>query len=192
MNSPFVDDSQAVAPARSPRGPAFARALVDAVASRVQRHRIFIKFLAVGAVGYVVYLALIFFVYDLALFPFLPDKDTSVDLLLFTHDDALLLITSLIATQLSIVAVFIGHNLWTFADRQKTEKSLAIRFLQFEGRALVSTLGILTVAVNVLPLAVGIHPSLALLAGMAIAFAWNWILDSRFIWAPRSDARQAR
>jgi hypothetical protein len=27
---------------------------------------------------------------------------------------------------------------------------------------------------------------------MVIAFAWNWILDGRFIWAPRSDARQAR
>ena len=165
--------------------------LVDLARSQFQQRRTFIKFAAVGAIGYVIYLGLLLFMYDLELFPFLPDKNTSANLLLFTHDDILLLITTLIGTQLSIVAVFIGHSLWTFADRPSVRKPLWLRFVQFQGRALVSTLGILTVAVNALTLLAGVHPSLAVPVGLVAAFVWNWLLDSRVIWRPRAEAPPA-
>ncbi len=152
---------------------------------QLSAHRTLIKFAAVGAIGYVVYLAAIFLLYDLQAFPFLPNKDTRVDLGLFTHDDALLLVTTLVGTQASIVAVFIGHSLWTFADRDPVDKPLWLRFLQFEGRALFSTLLILTVAVNVLALAAGIHPAVAVPVGLVAAFTWNWLWDSKVIWRAR-------
>ena len=159
------------------------------VASQLQTHRTILKFAAVGAIGYVIYTGLLLLMYDLAALPFLPDKDSSVDLLLFTHSDSLLLITTLVGTQASIMGVFAGHTLWTFADLPTVQKPLWLRFLQFEGRALVSTLGILTVAVNGLALGAGVTPYVAVPVGLVTAFTWNWILDSRFIWRRRGASR---
>ncbi|MDO8614966.1 MAG: GtrA family protein [Dehalococcoidia bacterium] len=189
-------DKPSLAAAATPRrAPVWAlplrlpRTAVELARRQLEKHRTFVKFSAVGAIGYVIYLALLFVMYDREVFPFLPAKGAGVDLLLFTHDDSLLLITTLIGTQLSIIAVFAGHNLWTFADRQSVPRPLWLRFLQFQGRALVSTLGILTVAVNVLTLAAGVHPTLAVPVGLVTAFVWNWVLDSRVIWRPRPDGR---
>ncbi len=156
------------------------------VAGKLQAHRRILRFAAVGAIGYVIYIGLLFLMYDLALLPFLPDKHRSVNLLLFTHGDALLLITTLVGTEASIIAVFAGHTLWTFADLPTNQKPLWLRFLQFEGRALVSTLGILTVTVNGLAVVGGVPPYLAISVGLVAAFTWNWVLDSRFIWRARS------
>ena len=156
------------------------------IARQVEAHRTLIKFAAVGAIGYFIYTGLLLFMYDLSALPFLPDKHTSLDLLLFTHDDALLLITTLVGTQASIAGVFTGHCLWTFADRTTVRKALWLRFLQFEGRALVSTLGILTVAVNGAAVGLGLHPYIAIPIGLITAFTWNWLWDSRFIWRKHS------
>lgn len=161
-------------------------ALWGLIARRLDAHRTLLKFVAVGALGYVIYTGLLFVMYDLSAFPFLPAKDTSLDLLLFTHDDALLLFTTLVGTQASILGVFAGHSLWTFADRPTARKPLWLRFLQFEARALASTLGILTVAVNASVVGLGVHHYLAVPIGLVTAFTWNWLWDSRFIWRTRS------
>lgn len=159
------------------------------VTRQIAAHRTILKFAVVGGLGYVIYTGLLLFMYDLSLLPFLPAKETSVDLLLFTHDDVLLLITTLVGTQASIIGVFSGHALWTFADRPTIEKPIWLRFLQFEAKALVSTLGILTVAVNSLTVGLGLRPFIAVLVGLVTAFSWNWLWDSRFIWRRRSFSR---
>jgi len=164
-------------------------AIWSPIAGRLQAHRTILKFAAVGAIGYVIYTGLLLFMYDLATLPFLPDKHTSVHLLLFTHSDSLLLITTLVGTQASIIGVFAGHTLWTFADLPTVQKPLWLRFLQFEGRALVSTLGILTVAVNGLAVGAGVPPYLAVPVGLVTAFTWNWVWDSRIIWRRRGASR---
>ncbi len=156
--------------------------LWDSVARRLNPHRTIIKFAAVGALGYVIYTILLLLLYDLSAIPFLPSKDTSVDLVLFTHGDALLLITTLVGTQASIIGVFIGHSLWTFTDWQTVGKPLWLRFLQFEARALASTLVILTVAVNGIAVGLGVHPLVGLPVGLVAAFTWNWLWDTKFIW----------
>jgi len=161
----------------------------DFVARQLHLHRTIIKFTAVGAIGYVIYTATLLLLYDLSALPFLPAKDTSVDLLLFTHGDSLLLITTLISTQASIIGVFTGHSLWTFADWQAERKPLWLRFLQFEARALASTLGILTVAVNGVAMGLAVHPLVGLPVGLVAAFTWNWLWDTRFIWR-KSGASQ--
>lgn len=158
-----------------------------------ERFGTLIRYALVGSVGYVVYVGLLTVMYDLALLPFLPAKGQEVNLLLFAHKDSLFLLTTLIASEASIVAVFAGHSLWTFTDSPASAKPLWLRFAQFEARALVSTLGILTVSVNVAVLA-GLHHYLALPIGLVATFTWNWLWDSKVIWRKREqngDSQQA-
>ncbi|MFQ5471965.1 MAG: GtrA family protein [Dehalococcoidia bacterium] len=144
-------------------------------------HQTLVKYAITGASGYVVYLGILAVMYDLAVVPFLPAKQEAVDLVLFTHGDARLLITTLVATQASIFAVFAGHCRWTFVERSVDGKSLWLRFAQFEARALVSTLGILTITVNAAVLS-GVNHFLAVPMGLVATFAWNWLWDSKLIW----------
>ncbi len=155
------------------------KALCDLMARQLEARRTPLKLAMVGALGYVIYTGLLLLLYDLSILRFMPAKDTGVHLLLFTHDDSLLLITTLIGTQASIIGVFIGHSLWTFADRETARKPLWVRFSQFEARALASTLGILTVAVNGIALGLSVRPIVALPAGLVAAFTWNRLWDKQ-------------
>jgi putative flippase GtrA len=143
-DSRAIDDTDIVAT----RGVKAVRlkALCDLIARQLEARRTLLRFTMVGALGYVIYTGLLLLLYDLSILRFMLAKDTSVHLLLFIHDDSLLLITTLIGTQATIIGVFIGHSLGTFANREVARKPLWIRFPQFEARALASTLGILTVA----------------------------------------------
>jgi putative flippase GtrA len=149
------------------------------------RYRKLIRYGLVGSIGYIIYVGLLALMYDLALVPFLPGKGASVHLLVFTHSDSLFLITTLIGTQASIFAVFAGHTLWTFSDAG-SGKPLWLRFGQFEARALVSTLGILTLTVNAAVLA-GVQHYVAVALSIVVTFTWNWLWDSKVVW--RKDNR---
>ena len=166
--------------------PGFRQTITGRIGRLREQYGRIIRYALVGSIGYIVYLGLLAVVYDFAALPFLPAKDQSVNLLLFTHSDALFLLTTLIASEASIVAVFAGHSLWTFADSHTSGKPLWLRFAQFEARALVSTLGILTVSVNAAVLA-GLHHYLALPIGLVATFTWNWIWDSKVIWRKREQ-----
>lgn len=155
-----------------------------------ESHRTIIRFAVVGSFGYVIYSGLLFLLYDLHALPFLPEKKREVDLLLFTYNDSLLLITTLIGTEASILGVFAGHSLWTFAGLPVAEKRLWLRFVEFQLKALVPTLGILTVVVNGLAVGFGIHHTLAVPAGFAASFMWNWLWDSRIIWRRNRSAER--
>jgi putative flippase GtrA len=149
------------------------------------RYHKLIRYGLVGSLGYIVYVGLLELMYDLSLVPFFPGKGESVDLLILTHSDSLFLITTLIGTQASICAVFAGHSLWTFADANSS-KPMWLRFTQFEARALVSTLGILTLTVNAAVL-LGVQHYVAVALSIVVTFTWNWLWDSKVVW--RKDNR---
>ena len=148
----------------------------------VTTNAVILKFMTVGGLGYVIYQLVVAIMYDTALFWFLPDKDHSVSLVLFDHGDARMLIATLVATELSITGVFSGHTLWTFRDRDYVRKPLWMRFGQFNAKALVSTLGILTVTVNVLTVGFGMYHYAAVPIGVLLAFSWNWAWDTQIVW----------
>lgn len=150
-------------------------------AALYRRYRVLFRYAMVGGAGYAVYIGLLVLLYDLALLPFLPEKHRGVDLLLFTHNDSLLLLTTLIGTQASIVVAFAGHTAWTFAGEARSHKPLWRRFAQFQGRALISTLGVLTLTVNAAALA-GVQHYVAVALSLAVTFTWNWLCDSKIIW----------
>jgi len=153
-------------------------------------HRTIARFALVGSFGYLIYSGVLFLLYDLHALPFLPAKEREVELLLLSYNDSLLLITTLIGTEASIAGVFVGHSLWTFADLPVAKKALGLRFLEFQLKALVPTLGILTVVVNGLAVGFGIHHTLAVPIGFAASFMWNWLWDSRIIWRKNGSAGQ--
>ncbi|GAG40586.1 unnamed protein product, partial [marine sediment metagenome] len=98
------------------------RSLGQALRQRLASHIALIRFVLVGGSGYLLYQAILFLMYDSPLFWFLPAKDTSSTILFLEHGDARLLITTLVATALTLVGVFMGHNLWTFRDRDSIRK----------------------------------------------------------------------
>lgn len=191
MHSDSAEPATLETPASLPDGGAGSRTQPDStvIATRgpsrfvklLGQHQTLIKYAITGASGYIVYLGLLVVMYDLGLVPFLPADGVGVDLVLFVHGDARLLITTLVATQASIFAVFAGHCRWTFVERTGDGKPLWLRFSQFEARALISTLGILTITVNAAVLS-GVNHFLAVPIGIVATFTWNWLLDSKLIW----------
>ena len=152
--------------------------------ARLRDYSTLFRFAATGVIGYIAYQLVFLLLYESPLVSFLPDKGEELTLLGFSHGDARLLITTLIAAELSIVAVFTGHHLWTFRDRVIVHKPVWLRFAQFNAKATVSSLVILTLVVNLLTLEVGVPSYLAIPTGVATAFLWNLIWDFRFIWRP--------
>jgi putative flippase GtrA len=152
----------------------------------LHEHSTLLKFATTGVSGYFVYQLVFLLLYESSLVWFLPAKGEDLNLLVFSHSDGRLLITTLIAAELSIAAVFAGHHLWTFRDRSTAEKPIWLRFIQFNAKAAVSTLVLLTLIVNLLTLRVGMTPYLAIPAGVVAVFMWNWTWDSKFIWRRHS------
>jgi putative flippase GtrA len=137
-----------------------------------------IKFLFVGALAYVVNQGALFLLYDLA--PVFPEKDTSIDLLLFTYPDVRLIITSFIAVQFAIAFKFGIHEQWTFRDRRR-DGWIVARFAQFNVSSFLSpviTLG----AVNTLTPVFDISPYVSNTIGAVIGFTVNWLLSTHIIW----------
>jgi putative flippase GtrA len=165
------------------------RSIEEALRRRLSSHIALVRFVLVGGSGYVLYQAILFLVYDSALFWFLPAKDTSVGIVFFEHADVRFLITTLMASALSLVFVFTGHNLWTFRDRDSVRKPLWMRFGQFLTTVVVAS-GIILVTVNVLTVQFDLYHFLALPVGVALGGVWDWLWYSRFVWrrAKKTDA----
>ncbi len=158
--------------------------LWQSLLARLRERLTLFKFAVTGAGGYVTYQLAFLLLYESTLVWFLPDKGDDLHLLAFSHTDARLLITTLIAAELSIVGVFIGHHLWTFRDRATVGKPLWLRFFQFNAKATVSSLVLLTLIVNLLTLQLSVTPYLAIPTGVVVVSLWNWTWDSLFIWRP--------
>ena len=154
----------------------------QALREQVASHAAIIRFALVGGTGYLVYQATLLLVYDSPLIWFLPAKDTGTVILFLEHGDVRLLIATLVATPLTIVSVFTGHNLWTFHDRGPVSKPLWLRFAQFVAVASVAAFVIVTGTVNFLALEFNIYHLFALPVGVALGAIWDWAWYTQFIW----------
>lgn len=143
-----------------------------------------LKFLFVGALAYFVNQAALFLLYDVA--PFFPDKDTGVDLFLFTYPDLRLLITSFLAVQCAIVFKFGVHEHWTFRDRRR-DSGIVTRFIQFNLSSFLSPLVNLA-AVNILTPVFDISPYISNTIGTILGFAVNWLLSVHIIWPHKEES----
>ena len=152
----------------------------SALAHRLHLPITLMKFLIVGGVAFLVYQVFLFLFYDSAIFWFLPDRDTEVDFVLFTHPDIRLLISSVIAVELAIVIQFNSHERWTFRHRPRAGW-LGLRFIKFNISSIVSPI-IIVVTTNVLTLAFDVSPYLSSIVGVLIGFTWNWMMNSLVVW----------
>lgn len=157
------------------------RFLEQAIGQQLASHVALVRFALVGGSGYLLYQSVLFLVYDSPVFSFLPAKDTSAVIIFFEHADVRLLITTLVASALTLVGIFTGHNLWTFRDRGPIRKPLWIRFGQFVATVSVGS-GIVFVMVNVLTVRFDMYHFVALPIGVALAGTWDWLLYSQFVW----------
>ncbi len=157
------------------------RSLWQALRRQLTSHIALIRFGLVGGSGYLLYQGVLFLMYDSQLVWFLPAKDTHGFLLFFEHGDVRLLITTLVASPVVVVTVFMGHNLWTFRDRDLVPKPILVRFGQFLATALIAV-SITTATVNVLTVQFDMYHFIALPIGVALGGLWDWLWYSRFIW----------
>jgi dolichol-phosphate mannosyltransferase len=120
-----------------------------------------VKFMAVGITGVVVNVGLLYFL-------------TEVFGLYY-------LLSSLIGIEASIISNFILNDLWTFRDIGETKYSWGNRLVRFEAVSFtgvlinVSTLYLLTTVF-------GIYYVISNLAGIALAFTWNFLVNRRYTW----------
>jgi putative flippase GtrA len=156
-------------------------AIWNVITSNVRKRATLIKFTLVGVVGYALYSGTLFLTYDLPM-PLMPAQHTSVDLGLFSHSDFRLLVGTIVAGEVSIIGGFFARDMWVFTDWVLARKPGWVRFVQYQVKSLVSTLGILTLAVNVLTPVFGVPYYVATPIGVAAAFGWNWFTESGVIW----------
>ncbi|HLB27342.1 MAG TPA: GtrA family protein [Dehalococcoidia bacterium] len=135
-----------------------------------------------GGMGFLNYQATLFLLYDSPVFRFLPAKDTNADLGFVAHSDLRLLISTLAATEITLLGMFIGHHLWTFRSRNRASGSVLLKAGQYHAKMIVSALLIFTGSINLLVVQFGVYPYVAAAAGATLAFAWNWLWDSLVIW----------
>jgi putative flippase GtrA len=137
-----------------------------------------LKFLFIGVLAYFVNQAALFLLYDVA--PFFPDKDTRIDLILFTYPDVRLLICSFLAVECAIAFKFGIHEHWTFRDRRR-EGPVLSRLVQFNLSSFLIPVFNLA-AVNILTPVFDISPYISNTIGAVIGFTVNWLLSTHIIW----------
>jgi putative flippase GtrA len=143
----------------------------------------FLRFIAVGAVAFVINELALFVLYDVLL-----PHDRKASLGPITHPDASLLIASVIAVEIAIVFKFYAHEHWTFPHRPQPEWAV-LRFLKFNASCILSP--IITVAtVNVLTPVFGISPYISLAIGTVFGFLVNWYFSAYLIWRHRHEHEQ--
>jgi putative flippase GtrA len=163
--------------------------LARTVAQRLHLSTTLVKFLIVGGIGFLINTAMLWLFYDSPVFWFLPDRHTEAHLLLFTHPDIRLLISSVAGVQTAIIAQFNMHERWTFRRRPR-HGWILFRFLKFNLSSIVSPI-IVVVTVNVLTPVFGVSPYISNTIGVLIGVAWNWVLNTLVIWPQQRPVGEA-
>lgn len=147
----------------------------------------FARFLVVGGIGYLVNQLVLFLLYDTPVLPGLPDQGTAWRTALFNVRDVRLLISSIVAVEMSIISNFSWHHFWTFSHRSMDR--LHLRFLRFNLTSVGSPL-ISLAMINTLTPFLGINYLIANSLGIALGLIWNWLWASKVIWkhAPRAGS----
>ena len=155
---------------------------------RIQRSRMFVKFLMVGAGGYFVNAVALGLlnrgqIYNMVILPkpilsFVPMFGQAREFLFLTIDR--LFIASIISIELSIFFNFFFHENWTFKTRTK-DGLLILRFLKFNltsfGSPVIQLVSIL-VAFRVFAL----HEQIGLAFGVVIGLFVNYLANTLWIW----------
>lgn len=155
---------------------------------RLERSKMFVKFLMVGSVTYLVnatVLGLLYRgqIYGITVFkePLLsviPSHDLAPKLLFLSIDR--LLIASIISIELSIVLNFIMHENWTFKSRSQ-KGSVIHRFLKFNLTSFGSPL-IQLVSILVFAKVLDLHEQIGLAVGVVIGLFFNYFVNILWIW----------
>ena len=153
----------------------------------------FVRFLIVGAIGYLVNQAVLFALYDSGLPTGLPPQGEHWHAWSLTIRDPRLLISSAFAIEVSIASNFLWHELWTFSGQRVGR--LAGRFVRFNLGSFGSP-AISLFMVNTLTPFFGVNYLVANSLGILLGTAWNWTWASRVIWRkaasnPSQPARKA-
>ena len=135
------------------------------------------KFLAVGGVAFLVNQAVLALLYEYGLSWMPRSASTPIG-----DIDVALLVASVIAVEVSIIARFLLNDAWTFRDRR--DRPFWQRFVQSNLGSFGSPL-ISLATVNVLTPVFGISYLVANAIGIALGLAWNWGWSSRVVWRPR-------
>lgn len=155
---------------------------------RIQRSKMFVKFLMVGTGGYLVNAIALGLlnrgqIYNMAILAkpalsFIPLHQQAPKFLFFTIDR--LFAASVISIELSIIFIFFFHENWTFKTRSK-DGLLILRFLKFNltaaGSPVIQLVSIL-VAFRVFSL----HEQIGLAFGVAIGLFVNYLANTLWIW----------
>lgn len=131
--------------------------MIKKIPEVIQPHHI--KFLVVGAVGFVINFILLF--------------------VLHSKLHINLLASQLVAAESALLSNFYWHNRWTYGERAKT--SLLKRLAQFHATAWVGA-GIATVTLLVLANIFHVNYLVALVVGSGLALVWNYIWSNFVIW----------
>ena len=159
--------------------------LREHIVTKAAGYSTLLKFLVVGAIGFVVNQFFLFLFYDTPLVWFLPESGAQAQIPFVTVGDVRLLVASVVAVEISIISNFLFHDRWTFRDRLR--KSLPIRFGQFNLTSLGSPI-ISVTTINILTPNFGIHYFISNSIGIALGMSWNWVWNSQFIWRSRRQA----
>ena len=155
---------------------------------RIQKSKMFVKFLMVGTGGYLVNATALGLlnrgqIYNMAILPkpilsFIPLQGQAPKFLFFTVDR--LFVASVISIELSIIFNFFFHENWTFKTRSK-DGLLILRFLKFNltsaGSPVIQLVSIL-VAFRVFSL----HEQIGLAFGVAVGLFVNYLTNTLWIW----------
>lgn len=133
---------------------------------RIQAHATFVKFTLSGVLGYAFYQGALVAAHDLAGVQFF--------------------IATLIAAEVSIIGGFFVRDLWVFTDGPIVQRSLTVRFWQYQAKSIVSTLAIVTATVNILTGGFDVPHFISTPIGVVMGFAWNWGWERSFIWRPQT------
>ncbi len=98
--------------------------------------------------------------------------------------DAPLFMATIASGEMSIVAVFLINNFWTFRNR-KVAGSIFTRFMKFNVTAIGSPL-IQILVINTLTPYFGIHKQISLAIGVIIGLVLNWVLNTKVIWRKKA------
>jgi len=155
---------------------------------RIQRSKMFVKFLMVGTGGYLtnaIALGLLnrgqvysFVVLSQPVLSFIPQHQEATRFLFLTLDR--LFVASVISIELSIIFNFLFHDNWTFKTRKK-DGLLITRFLKFNltsaGSPIIQLISIL-VAFRIFSL----HEQIGLVIGVGVGLFVNYLANTLWIW----------
>src|SRR3990172_8381170 len=160
---------------------------------RIQKSKMFVKFLMVGTGGYLVNAIALGLlnrgeIYNMAIlakpvFSFIPLHQLAPKFLFFTIDR--LFIASVISIELSVIFNFLFHDNWTFKTRRK-DGLLITRFLKFNltsaGSPIIQLISIL-VAFRIFSL----HEQIGLVIGVGVGVFVNYLSNTLWIWKAHSE-----